>query len=165
MPDIITWYLEMTSPAWLRGKACSREMTICECKIKQYPYNRFLYQWVGGPWGWTDKRGWTDAQWQAFVDRDCLRTWVAYVQGAPAGYYELEQQEDGNVEILYFGLSDRFIGRGFGGSFLSHAIQSAWDWEGTRRVWVHTCSLDHAHALDNYKARGMRIYHVRSDQV
>jgi len=27
-----------------------------------------------------------------------------------------------------------------------------------KRVWVHTCSLDHKNALNNYIARGMKIF-------
>ena len=27
-----------------------------------------------------------------------------------------------------------------------------------KRVWVHTCSLDHKHALKNYLSRGMKIF-------
>ena len=28
----------------------------------------------------------------------------------------------------------------------------------SKKVWVHTCSLDHKNALANYLARGMKIY-------
>jgi hypothetical protein len=31
----------------------------------------------------------------------------------------------------------------------------AWCLKDTRRVWVHTCSLDGPAALPNYEARGM----------
>mgnify|MGYP001605807776 FL=1 len=62
------------------------------------------------------------------------------------------------MEIAYFGLAEDFIGRGFGGYLLTRAIESAWAWEGTRRVWVHTCTLDHPSALNNYMSRGMQIY-------
>jgi hypothetical protein len=31
-------------------------------------------------------------------------------------------------------------------------------WLGTRRVWVHTGSLDHPCALANYQARGLQVY-------
>ena len=26
------------------------------------------------------------------------------------------------------------------------------------RMWVHTCSLDHKHALQNYKSKGFEIF-------
>ena len=98
-----------------------------------------------------------------YAERPALRTWMARSEGSPAGYYELERQDDGEVEIKYFGLAPAFIGRGFGGFLLGQALRSAWDWEGTRRVWVHTCSLDHPSALANYQARGMAIYDTEVD--
>jgi GNAT superfamily N-acetyltransferase len=91
------------------------------------------------------------------VESDQHQTWVAYQQGAIAGYFELHRQGD-EVEILYFGLAPQFIGKGLGGFLLSEAIAKAWQWQGANRVWVHTCTLDHPHALKNYQARGFRIY-------
>jgi hypothetical protein len=44
-----------------------------------------------------------------------------------------------------------------GGALLSRALEDAWQME-PRRVWVHTCTLDHPAALANYQARGMKIY-------
>jgi len=102
-------------------------------------------------------------QWKEFAENENLRTWVAYYKGSPAGYYELQQQDDGDVEIAYFGLAPKFIGKGFGGYLLSQAIESAWDWKGTKRVWVHTCTLDHPSALQNYKARGLEVYRVETE--
>nr|WP_298171763.1 GNAT family N-acetyltransferase [uncultured Pseudomonas sp.] len=153
-----TYYLDMLYPEQVRAKSLPDDLLILECEIKQFQLNRFLYQLVGGPWQWTDKLNWTDQQWQALVESDNHRTWVAWHKGAIVGYYELLRDAQGAVEILYFGLVESFFGRGFGGLLLSHALQSAWAWPGTRRVWVHTCSLDHPSALANYQARGMQIY-------
>ena len=165
MNEVTTYYLEMTSPSSLKGKWDSLGLEIRECAIKQFEFNRFLYQLVGKPWGWVDKLSWTDDEWKAFAETDNLRTWVAYCEGSPAGYYELERQEDGNVEIAYMGLAPKFIGKGFGGYLLSHAIKSAWDWDGTKRVWVHSCTLDHPGALGNYKARGMKVYRETAEKT
>ena len=74
------------------------------------------------------------------------------------GYYELHRPDGENAEIRYFGLAPQFLDKGFGGPLLSQAIRSAWEWPGTRRVWVHTCSLDHPAALANYQARGLQLY-------
>jgi len=74
---------------------------------------------------------------------------------APAGYFELEQQAAGTVELAYFGLGPGFAGEGLGGWLLTRALEHAWCLDGTERVWVHTCSLDGPGALPNYRARGM----------
>ncbi len=163
MTEVTTWYLEMCDPAALQAPGPPPGLDVEECRVRQYPVNRFLYQLVGNAWQWRDKLSWTDEQWRDYAERTALRTWMARSEGSPAGYYELERQDDGEVEIKYFGLAPAFIGRGFGGFLLGQALRSAWDWEGTRRVWVHTCSLDHPSALANYQARGMAIYDTEVD--
>ena len=162
MNEVTTKYLEMKSASSLKDKKESKGLQIVESEIKQFQFNRFLYQLVGKAWQWTDKLSWSDEQWKAYAENDNLRTWAAYLRGSPAGYYELQQQDGGDLEIAYFGLAPKFIGQGFGGYLLSQAIKSAWEWRGTKRVWVHTCSLDHPSALQNYKARGMEVYRVEN---
>lgn len=154
---VTTTYLQMLSADELCPAPVVADLLIAEVKVNQFSFNRFLYQLIGGPWQWTDKLAWSDDQWRQLVYSDLHRTFVAYRDGAIAGYYELQRDDDA-VEILYFGLAPQFIGQGLGGYLLSHALQSAWAWEGTRRVWVHTCDLDHPAALANYQRRGLRIY-------
>jgi GNAT superfamily N-acetyltransferase len=66
------------------------------------------------------------------------------------------------VEIAYFGLVTRFIGRGLGSALLTVAVDQARRFGG-QRVWLHTCTLDSPHALPNYKARGFQPY--RTERV
>ena len=159
MSQITTYYLEMTSPSALKEAEDPGNLQLIEIERKQFQFNRFLYQFIGESWHWFDKLSWSDEKWMSYAEKPGLRTWVAYYEGAIAGYYELEQTDDGNTEIAYFGLAPDYIGKGFGGYLLSQAIKSAWDWSGTNRVWLHTCTLDHANALNNYQSRGMKIYH------
>lgn len=151
---ISIYYLEQTNPGQLRAKPAPQGLAVAECVVKHWPMNRFLYQWVGGPWRWVDKLVWTEQQWQDYVNAPQLRTWVACVQGSLAGYYELQRQPDDAVEIMYFGLTPDFVGAGYGGYLLTHALSMAWEWR-ARVVRVNTCSLDHPAALANYQARGM----------
>lgn len=162
MKAVTTYYLEMKSVSALKEKKQPNGLQIHECQIKQFQFNRFLYQLVGENWQWIDRLSWSDEQWKAYAENDNLRLWVAYHKGSPAGYYELQQQNGGDVEIAYFGLAPKFIGQGFGGYLLSQAIKSAWNWQGTKRVWVHTCTLDHPGALGNYKARGLEVYRTET---
>jgi GNAT superfamily N-acetyltransferase len=163
MSQVTTYYLEMKSPSLFKEGKNPKCLEVAEVGIRQFQLNKFLYQYVGEPWEWTDKLSWSDSQWQQYIERENLKTWLAYIEGSPAGYYELEQLEGGNTEIAYFGLTPVFIGKGIGGYFLSEAIKSAWDWAGTKRVWAHTCTLDHPGALKNYLSRGMEIYHKETD--
>lgn len=159
---VTTYYLEMTAPDQLCAKPCPGGLTIAEAELKEFRFNRYLYQLVGEPWQWTDRLRLPDDEWRRYAERDELRTWVAYYRGSIAGYYELERQDDGSVQIAYFGLAPKFVGMGFGGYLLTHALESAWNWD-THRVWVHTCTLDHPGALNNYRARGMQVYRTEQE--
>ncbi|GGE39694.1 N-acetyltransferase [Halopseudomonas oceani] len=153
-----TTFLEMRLPSAQKPVPLPAELTVVECEEPQYQFNRFLYNLVGAEWQWGDLDDWSDEQWREVVESNSLRTWVAYYRGSIAGYYELFKHADNATEIRYFGLVRTCIGKGFGGPLLSHAIQSAWDWNTTERVWVHTCTFDHPNALANYIARGLSVY-------
>jgi GNAT superfamily N-acetyltransferase len=162
MGGVTIYYLESRSRAELVPAADPGGLEIREARVRQFALNRFLYQLVGAPWQWTDKLDWSEQQWRDYAERDDLRTWVAWTDGSPAGYFELERQAGDTVDIAYFGLAPAFIGRGLGSHLLSSCLEQAWDWRdargATRRVTVNTCSLDHPAALHNYQARGMTVY-------
>lgn len=157
MTAVTTYYLEMTSPDELRPKRSPRSDLLLARVPRPLPeLNRFLYTAVGGDWYWTDRLPWTYADWQRYLDRPELQSWLLSAGGIPAGYFELEAQHDGNVEIAYFGLLGAFVGQGLGAHLLTGAVECAWAM-GARRVWLHTCTLDHPQALANYTARGFRV--------
>jgi GNAT superfamily N-acetyltransferase len=150
-------YLQMFSRASIHPKACADpEFIVREAKVKQWRFNQFLYALIGSDWDWTDKLEWSESDWRNYAEAPHLQTYVGYHGGTPAGYFELRHQ-DGEVEIVYFGLAPGFIGIGLGGYFLTRALDAAWDLNPTR-VWLHTCSKDHASALPNYVARGLEVY-------
>ncbi|MEU1085520.1 GNAT family N-acetyltransferase [Streptomyces sp. NPDC005576] len=170
--EVTTWSLEQTAPTDLvPAKAPDGDVRIVRAEVPSPEFSRFLYTAVGGDVRWTDRLALTYAQWQEIVDRPGAETWVAYVSGTPAGYIELDPQDDGVVEIMYFGLLPAFRGRRIGGHLLSLGTSRAWDlaerWAerpATRRVWVHTCSLDGPHALANYQRRGFRLFDTKVTQ-
>ncbi|MFE1166103.1 GNAT family N-acetyltransferase [Nocardiopsis sp. NPDC058789] len=169
---ITTWYLETTDPAELRpGREPEGAVTLVRAEVPSPELSRFLYTTVGGDYQWIDRARWSTDEWRARVADPNVETWVLYDRGTPAGYAELESQPGGEVEVVYFGLLPGFLGRGLGGHMLTEALRRAWDLgarrpdrEATRRVWLHTCSLDGDHALDNYRARGLRLYRETTEE-
>jgi ribosomal protein S18 acetylase RimI-like enzyme len=157
--EVTVWTLESRDPADLRppSRPARVDPVLLRADRPAPSLSRFFYATVGEPWLWVDRRGWAPRRWREWVDRPEHHLTSAWVDGAPAGYVELEQQPDGDVEIAYFGLLPDVAGLGLGGHLLTHAVASAWALPGTRRVWVHTCSLDAPAALDNYRARGLRV--------
>jgi ribosomal protein S18 acetylase RimI-like enzyme len=163
--EVTKWYLEMRQPEELRGRpAPAGDIAVVRAAIPSPQFSRFLYTAVGGAWYWTERLTWDDDRWLRHLSRPDLETWVLYHSGTPAGFIELEGQQTGDVEIVYFGLLPGFIGQGLGGHLLTVGVQRAWAM-GARRVWLHTCSLDSPHALANYQARGFRVYREERVQI
>jgi GNAT superfamily N-acetyltransferase len=148
----------MTSADQLRVKTARRaDLSVVHVPHPTPEINRSFYVNVGADWKWTDRLPWTVAEWQQWVDRPELQTWLIKDGHASAGYFELEKQAHDDVEIVYFGLLPDFVEKGIGGWALSEAVLKAWEM-GAKRVWVHTCDLDHPRALSNYLARGFQLY-------
>jgi GNAT superfamily N-acetyltransferase len=152
---VVRTYLELDDPAALRpaGPPRMEDVAVERVAPPDGALSRRLYSEVGRDYHWTDHLGRSHAEWQAWADG--VETWVATVGAQRAGYYEL-REEDGSVEVAYFGLLPAFHGQGLGGFLLTHALRRAL--ELAPRVWLHTCTLDGPAALPNYRARGLRPF-------
>jgi GNAT superfamily N-acetyltransferase len=171
MEALVTTYLEMRSgDSALQEQHGVQKFEVRQVKEPNWIFNRDMYVAVGKAWKWIDKLPWSEERWREYAINSNLRTFAAYYDRALAGYYELLRSDslsDGDggdgaeIEIAYFGLLPDFIGRGLGGALLASAIENAWAWRPTpQRVWVHTCNRDHPSALNNYQARGFKIYRI-----
>ena len=155
-----TWSLELRERREIVAAPLpALDLTLVQARQPSPELSRFLYTATGGNWYWTDRLPWTHQQWLDWLTRPGVETWVAQLEGTPAGYFELDGSNTGEVELAYFGLLPACIGRGIGGWLLTRALEQAWK-HGPVRVWVHTCSLDGPNALANYKSRGMRVFKV-----
>lgn len=120
---------------------------------------------IGAPYGWKSARR-TDEEWTAWFARCPARMfWLLSFEGEPAGIasYDLRSGDDGDeVEIETFGLLPDFVGKGLGGYALTLAIQRAWQLSpAVSRIWLHTSTMDHPHALPNYHRRGFRTFNTK----
>ena len=123
-----------------------------------FQLNKFLYKQIGKKHHWVDRLIWTDQDWIKYVSRFDLYTYILKVNHEIAGFFEfIFHKEKLEIEIAYLGLLEEYIGKGLGGYLLSEAIKIAWTFK-IHRTWVHTCSLDHKNALNNYLARGMSVF-------
>ena len=118
----------------------------------------------GASINWVDRLAWTDDEIARYLADPALELWILRVEDAIAGYFELRKDDDGAVEIAYFGLMPDFVGQGLGKFMLTRAVERAWE-RGATRVWLHTSSLDHSSALSNYLARGFTIWKQESYDV
>ena len=128
-------------------------------KIKpDFQLNKFFYKQVGKKHRWIDRLSWSDEKWINFISNKNLETYVISESEDLIGFFELLYNPDLNeTEISYFGLLEEYIGKGIGGYALSEAIKKSFE-KNIKRVWLHTCTLDHPNALKNYIARGMKVF-------
>ena len=125
---------------------------------KDFQLNKFFYKNIGKNCQWVDRLVWTDLDWTRYVSDQKLFTYILKDNDEMAGYFELLLNKDTKeAEIAYFGILEEYFGKKLGGYLLSEAIKASFNL-GCKRVWVHTCSLDHKNALLNYQARGMKIF-------
>jgi len=152
-------YLEINSITDLKERIKpSDKLTVNLEDSTDFQLNKFFYKEIGKEHRWVDRLAWNNNQWIKYVNDQKVRTFILRKDDDLAGYYEQIFSEDkSECEIAYFGILKEYFGKKFGGYLLSDAIKKSFDY-GAKRVWVHTCSLDHKHALKNYLSRGMKIF-------
>ena len=153
--DITVWHLERLVP--LQGAQLARPYELVNLVNQDPAFCRYLYATVGAPWLWYEKIGWSLAEWRHHVNQAAVQFWVAYLAGNPVGYFEIKHTSDRSSEICLFGLMPHWVGQGLGGPLLQDAIHHGFQPD-QRRVWLHTCSLDHPNALPNYQKQGFNLF-------
>ena len=130
-----------------------------------FQLNKFFYKNIGKKHKWIDRLVWVDAQWIDYVSSEKVKTYVFKFKDDLAGFFELiSNSEKKEIEIAYFGLLEEFQNKKLGSYLLSQAIQRSFKGS-IDRVWLHTCSLDHKNALNNYLARGMKIFKTETIRI
>ena len=130
-----------------------------------FQLNKFFYKNIGKKHKWIDRLIWTENQWIDYISSENVKTYVFKYKDDLAGFFELIfHTEKKEAEIAYFGLLEEFQNKKLGSYLLSQAIKKSFE-ENINRVWVHTCSLDHKHALNNYIARGMKIFKTETVRI
>ena len=158
--DVIT-YLEMRArPVSPRIPAPLAKLALMRTEDCTVSFYRYLYETVGTPWLWYERRLLDDEALLAEIAGPATELFVLYVSGVPAGYFELDTSAERATELRYFGLIPQFIGRRLGPFLLQAAIDQAW-LRPIERLWVHTRTFDHPKALGLYQRGGFAVYDRR----
>ena len=130
-----------------------------------FQLNKFFYKNIGKKHRWIDRLVWAESQWIDYVSNNKVKTYIFKYKEELVGFFELifhfEKKE---VEIAYFGILEEFQNKKLGSYLLTQAIKKSFVGN-INRVWVHTCSLDHKNALNNYTARGMKIFKTENIKI
>ena len=152
-------YLEITSLKDLKESKKSFDgFSVVLLDPINFQLNKFFYKNVGKRHRWVDRLIWSEQEWIDYLSSSRVKTYVLKNKEDLIGFFELIfHQEDKEVEIAYFGILEEYQNKKLGSFLLSKAIKESFN-KNIKRVWLHTCSLDHENALKNYLARGMKIF-------
>jgi len=157
LDDVIT-YLEMRGrPPSRRIPAPLEKLALMRAEHCTASFYRYLYNTVGAPWLWFERRLIDDTALAAQISKPTVEIFVLYVRGVPAGYFELDTAAPRETKLCYFGLIPDFIGRRLGPYLLQAAIDQAWS-RPIDRFWLHTSTFDHPKALSTYQRAGFAVY-------
>ena len=153
-------YLEISSLNDLKeGKKPTEDYSLNLIDPVDFQLNKFFYKNIGKKHKWIDRLAWSEEKWISYVSSKNVNTYVLKHKNDLVGFFELILHlENKEIEIAYFGILEEYQNKKLGSYLLSEAIRESLHKDSVERVWLHTCSLDHKNALNNYLARGMKIF-------
>ena len=152
-------YLEINSLQDLKeGYKPSEDYSLSLIDPVNFQLNKFFYKTIGKNHKWVDRLSWSEEKWITYVSSEQVKTYVFKFKDDLVGFFELIfHLEKKETEIAYFGILEEYQNKKLGSYLLSEAVKKSFQ-NNINRVWVHTCSLDHKNALNNYISRGMKIF-------
>jgi len=159
MIKVKRFFLEIKKKQFLNQLPSFPEKTqVYLVKERDININKFFYRQIGKDHYWRDRLLWSDKEWYKYVDNLNLETGVIKLDKELIGFYEQEiHKEKNEIELIQMGILKEYQGKKLGSFLLEYIIYKAFN-KNAERIWVHTCSLDHKHALDNYLSKGFKIY-------
>ena len=143
----------------------SKDYTLNLVDPINFQLNKFFYKNIGKSHKWVDRLIWSEEKWINYVSSKNVTTYIFKFKDDLVGFFELIfHPEKNETEIAYFGILEEFRNKKLGSYLLSEAVKKSF-YNNVNRVWVHTCSLDHKNALNNYISRGMKIYKTETLKI
>lgn len=153
LPTRVT-HLEMTEP-FVRHVPTPMGIKLALMRATNMPlaFYRFMYEQVGKPHHWGMRRKIANDALSTIIHAETTHIHLLYVDGSPAGFFELDFSDQTCADIVYFGLVPEFQGRGLSRFLLSEAVAAAWA-NDPERVTIETNTLDSPRALQIYQKMG-----------
>ena len=157
MPQVKRFFLEIKKKISLNQSPTFPKKIKIDSE-KDININKFFYRQIGRDHFWRDRLLWSDKEWHNYVDNINLETGVMKLNEELIGFYEQEfHKSKDEIELIQMGILKENQGKKFGSFLLEYIIHKAFV-KNVERVWVHTCSLDHKYALDNYLSKGFKSF-------
>jgi GNAT superfamily N-acetyltransferase len=149
--------LEMLARPLPRPAPADPLLTLRHVERPGLDWFRALFRGVGEDWLWFSRLTMSDAALAAIIHDPKIEVHVLMRGSDEAGLLELDFRHADECEVSFFGLVPRFVGTGAGRWMMNQALERAWS-RPLRRLWIHTCTLDHPSALAFYMRSGFRPF-------
>lgn len=156
LAEVVT-YLEMTAPPPPRPVPDLPHLALRRVERPELAWYRDLFRRVGAEWLWASRLVLSDVDLARTLHDPLIELHALAADGRDEGILELDRREPPDVELSFFGLTPALTGQGAGRWLMSRALELAWG-HAPRRLWLHTCTLDHPAALAFYQRSGFRPY-------
>ncbi len=152
--------LQMYAPPVARAARNDAPWRIRAVPRPDVNWYRELFARVGSEWLWFSRLAMPPAQLASILHDPGVEVHALSLGGVDEGLLELDFRDAGECEVAFFGLTAALLGQGAGRALMNLALERAWA-RPIRRVWVHTCTLDHPGALAFYLRSGFVAYNRR----
>lgn len=155
LASVIT-YLEMRTPP-ARTFTTTLDLRLRRVHQVDPEWYRQLFRSIGEDWLWSTRLRLSDQELISILHGPATELFALEHSEKDCGLLELDRSRPPDVEISFLGLTRNMIGKGAGQFLLSEALKIAWSYR-PARVTLHTCTMDHPHALLFYMKAGFVPY-------
>jgi GNAT superfamily N-acetyltransferase len=153
----VVTYLEMHTPPAALDAGPPEGSSIRRMETPRIEEYRDLFHAIGEHWLWFSRLRMSDHQLATLLLHPAIDVFFLECAGRTEGLLELDRREFPDIELAFFGLTPRMIGKGAGRFLIQQGIREAFA-HNPRRLFLHTCTLDHPKALGFYAKAGFRAY-------
>lgn len=153
----VVTYLEMTEAPAEEAGPPPEGMSLERQEAPSPEEYRRLFRQVGEKWLWFARLILSDTELRQAITREGVEVWYLKAGQTACGLLELDSSAWPDVEVVYLGVTPDLVGKGAGAWMLRRGLEMVWS-RGPRRVWLHTCTLDHPAALGFYQRQGFKPY-------
>lgn len=153
----VVTYLEMRRPQPAAASPAESAFVIRKLTKPDIDWYRALYREIGEPWLWFSRLRMSDDELRAIIHNPSVDVFALSHEGTDGGLLEFDRRQASDIEIAFFGVVPRLLGKRAGRALLQHCLPLAWAHQ-PQRIWLHTCTLDHPGALAFYRKAGFIPY-------
>ena len=161
-----------TTVTWLKylgnysNKSFANSNNVKINKINKISVNLYkkIYKEVGSKYNWISRLKLNEKELKEIVHNKNVEIYLMTVKGLFVGFLELDYRSLKEIKIVHLGLTESFIGKGYGKILLNFAINKAKK-IGITPLTLQTNSLDHPNALMFYQKNGFQVFSRRNAKV